>query len=199
MKLPRIHLLCLACLILSPAVTPVAAKVFGLSSAQQEIDEARLKLQTENLELDHADGQPSAAISPRGDLLIGDQAIDLTPRQRALLLEHRERVLAIANAGLDAAEQGVGLAGSAVGAVPWLIFGGEKAAKRFEQRIEAEAARIEAQALAICDRLPELLEGQQRLAAELPAFAPFASMTQDDIDDCAKDRREALARVEAMR
>jgi hypothetical protein len=39
----------------------------------------------------------------------------------------------------------------------------------------------------ICTQLPAMLATQQRLAASLPAFKPFANMTQEDIDDCRKD------------
>ena len=35
--------------------------------------------------------------------------------------------------------------------------------------------------------LPALLSSQQALAASLPAFKPYARMTQSDIDDCGKD------------
>ena len=34
-----------------------------------------------------------------------------------------------------------------------------------------------------------LLASQQALAANLPAFKPYATMTQEDIDDCGKDAK----------
>ena len=32
-----------------------------------------------------------------------------------------------------------------------------------------------------------MMATQQKLAASLPAFKPYATMTQEDIDDCADD------------
>jgi hypothetical protein len=36
----------------------------------------------------------------------------------------------------------------------------------------------------ICDRLPGLYKAQQDLAAALPAFQPYASMDEGDVEDC---------------
>ena len=45
-------------------------------------------------------------------------------------------------------------------------------------------------ALALCKQLPSMLTTQQQLAASLPEFKPYATMTQHDIDDCGKDLKE---------
>ena len=68
-----------------------------------------------------------------------------------------------------------------------VIFGGDEAEKDFEARMEAEGKKIEAEALKLCHRLPALLASQQTLSASIPAFKPYATMTQSDIDDCGKD------------
>ena len=70
-----------------------------------------------------------------------------------------------------------------------MIFGGEQGQKDFETRKEAEGKKIEAEAMKLCKQLPPLLASQQALAASLPAFKPYATMTQDDIDDCGKDTK----------
>lgn len=63
---------------------------------------------------------------------------------------------------------------------------------QIEQRVEAETGKIEAAALRLCDRLPILLAPSQRtLAAALPAFAPYATMTQKDIDECRVEHAPA--------
>jgi hypothetical protein len=54
------------------------------------------------------------------------------------------------------------------------------------QHIDAEGKRLEADAKQICAQLPAMLDTQQRLAASLPAFKPYATMDQSDIDDCMK-------------
>jgi hypothetical protein len=35
--------------------------------------------------------------------------------------------------------------------------------------------------------MPAMLASQQALAASLPAFKPYATMDQSDVDDCGKD------------
>jgi hypothetical protein len=35
--------------------------------------------------------------------------------------------------------------------------------------------------------MPDLLASQQKLAAAMPEFRPYATMTQKDVDDCGKD------------
>ncbi len=53
--------------------------------------------------------------------------------------------------------------------------------------MEARGEAIEAEAMKLCARLPPLLASQQALASALPAFQPYATMDQQDIDDCGKD------------
>ena len=45
----------------------------------------------------------------------------------------------------------------------------------------------------LCTRLPPLLATQNQLAASLPEFKPYASMTQTDIDDCGKEGERGVA------
>lgn len=58
--------------------------------------------------------------------------------------------------------------------------------EQIEERIKQEAQAIETDAMKICDHLPGLLAAQTALAAEVQAFGPYASLTQDDVDDCGK-------------
>jgi hypothetical protein len=57
------------------------------------------------------------------------------------------------------------------------------------KRIEAEGEKLKADAHRICAQLPGMLQTQQQLAASLPAFKPYATMTQENVDDCMKDDR----------
>jgi hypothetical protein len=134
-------------------------------------------------------GLPKAEISPQGELLVEGKAVETTAEQRRQLLTYRNQVLGIADAGIAIGSQGADLAGKALGGVFGVIFGGEQAEKEFEARMEAEGRKIEAEALKLCRQLPPLLASQQALAASLPAFKPYATMTQEDIDDCGKDAK----------
>ena len=103
-------------------------------------------------------------------------------------MTYRSQVIGIAEAGMAIGAQGAGLAGDALGGVVGAIFGGEEGGgKALEQRMEAQGKKLEAEAMKLCAFLPAMLSSQQALAASLPAFKPYANMTQADIDDCGKD------------
>lgn len=132
---------------------------------------------------------PQAEITPRGDLLIEGQTVAITPAQRQRLLDYRERVLAIADAGIDVGARGAGIAGTAVLGIPALIFGGDQGREAYEAQMQAEGERIQAATRRLCAQMPPLYASQQRLAASLPAFRPYATMAQIDADKCIKDTR----------
>jgi hypothetical protein len=73
----------------------------------------------------------------------------------------------------------------ATGAALTAMFSGESE-QQVRQQVEAQTSGIRQAALKICDRLPPLMAEQQKLAADVPAFKPYATMTQKDIDDCRK-------------
>lgn len=177
--------------------------------AAKALAKAGEKLQTENIGLtddfsitvngrSYGGGQsavrlPRAELSPDGDLLIEGELVPTTPEQRAMLLAHRHQLEGIALAGLAIGAQGADVAGTALTGIGEALFGGDEGRRAYEARIEAEAARIGDEAQKLCGLLPALYESQQSLAATLPAFAPYATMTPDDISDCGKDIDEATA------
>ena len=165
------------------------------------IEQARKELATQNISI--SDGMniningrqwntgdpslPKAEITPKGDLLIEGKAVAITAAQRAELLAYRGQIIGIAEAGMTIGAQGANIAGHAVSGAIGAIFGGKDGEKEFEKKMETEAAKIEAEAMKLCTRLPALMAGQQALAASLPEFKPYARMTQADIEDCGKD------------
>ena len=172
----------------------------------KEIRKAREKLATENISLksgvrfngkgsvdidtnDSNDDRPEAEITPKGDLLIEGKAVAINNGQRALLLGHRAQIIGIAETGMDIGVQGADLAAKAMGEAFKGILSG-KSEQEIEKSVEAEAAGIKQSAAKLCARLPGLLDSQQQLAATLPEFKPYATMTQEDIDDCMKDTKD---------
>ncbi len=170
--------------------------------AAAAITEAQRELETENIRVGEnsgftingrtfgtskPDGLPRAEISPQGDFLIQGEAVPVTGAQRELLLEHRRQLVGLARAGMAIGIQGADVAGVALTGIGNALFGGEEGRKAYEQRIKAEAARIEDEAMKLCALLPGLYDSQQALAAALPEFAPYATMTREDIDECGKD------------
>ena len=137
------------------------------------------------------DGLPDAEITPQGDLLVEGKPVAINASQRAQLIEYRGHIIAIAEAGMDIGAKGADLATKAVGEAIGAIFSGDK--DGVEKRMEAEGQKIKASAMKLCEQLPPMLASQQSLAASLPAFRPYATMTQDDIDECGKDDEPNVA------
>nr|WP_298130919.1 hypothetical protein [uncultured Pseudoxanthomonas sp.] len=135
----------------------------------------------QNLKLD-ATGHPRAEVSAKGDFIIDGKPVPVSDTQRALLVAYHRELGGIADAGIATGKEGVKLAGKAVGAAVKGIFSGNP--DHIEQEMEAEAKKVEAEAMKICDRLPGLYKAQQDLAAALPAFQPYAGMEQDDVEEC---------------
>ena len=167
------------------------------------MDKARVEMQTKNIEISNVaikfkdsvrqtPVQPKAEITPQGDLLIEGKAVDITPAQRALLLQYRGEIIGVASAGMEIGKQGVGMAGKAVTTAIASIFNGKN--DQAEQDMKAQGDQIEAAAMKLCDQMQPMLKTQQELAASLPAFEPYATMEQSDIDDCRKhDKGDGVA------
>ncbi|HDS0950206.1 TPA: hypothetical protein QDZ34_001790 [Stenotrophomonas maltophilia] len=147
-------------------------------------DKARQEIAKGNIKIS-ADNQPQAEITPDGRLLIGGKEVETTAAQRSQLLDYRGHVAGIAQDGMDIGVAGAKLGASAAGEALKGVFSGDT--DGIEKRINAEAAKIEAQAKQLCNRLPAMLASQQALARDLPAFKPYATMDQSDVDDCGKD------------
>jgi hypothetical protein len=130
------------------------------------------------------DGNSKAAITPTGDLLLEGKPVNITPAQRALLLQYRQQIISVAEAGMAIGTKGADLAGEALSQTfSGLIHGNADEAGK---RIEAEGKKLEAEANQLCTQLPGLMQTQQQLASSLPDFKPYATMTQKDVEDCGK-------------
>lgn len=177
-------------------------KGFIARQVDRALDEARKELATKNIDINGINinvngkhvrtggsGLPKAEITPAGDLLIDGKAIAIDDAQRQQLLAYRGQIIGIAEAGMAIGSQGAAIAGKAVSGALGAIFSSERGRKDFEQRMEAEGKKIEAEAMKLCKLMPSLLASQQALAGSLPAFKPYATMTQEDINDCGKDAK----------
>lgn len=165
------------------APAPAEARSAIASAAGKVMEDVRDKLETRNFSLSADEGLPKAEITPEGELLVDGKPVAVTREQRALLLEYRKGIVAVATAGADIGMQGADFGMQAAGMALRGVFSG-KDEKALEAQIEAEAKKFEQQAMRICDLMPPLLDAQQKLAAQLPAFEPYATMDQSDVDDC---------------
>ena len=183
------------------AGAPAPSTAIGRAAAQA-IDKAARKLQSENIRLgehdwpgkaaDAGDASPApqlprAELTPDGQLLVDGQPVPANAEQQALLREHRRHLEDVALAGMAIGVQGADIAGTALTGIGEALFGGDEGRRAYEARVEAEASRIKDEASRLCALLPALYDSQQALAAALPAFAPYATMTPQDVEDCASD------------
>jgi len=171
---------------------------------RQELAAARAELETDNLELGNslrfgksgktaASDLPKAEITPQGDFLIDGKAVAIDAGQRKELLAYRSGVIAIGHAGIDIGEHAAqaaidavdrGLIGLIVGAMTGSLE------RKLEKTIKET---VEPGVLQICRSLPAVLASQQRLAASLPEFKPYATLEADDVRDCEKEVRREFA------
>lgn len=166
------------------------------------LDRAETKLRTQNITISGNDGiivlsdtdsgddraprLPKAQITPEGDLLISDKPVAVTPAQREMLLDYRQQLIEIGARGIAIGKQGAALGMNAASEAIAGAFSG-KPEREIRQHVEAKVSGIREAAAKLCDRMPALMASQQKLAAALPAFKPYAELTPVKINECRKD------------
>ncbi|UWX04563.1 hypothetical protein H1235_07295 [Pseudoxanthomonas sp. NC8] len=174
---------------------------------REELAAARIELETSNLEVgdglhfgksgnsrakDHA-ALPKAEITPRGDFLVDSKAVPTSPQQRRELLAYRGQVIEIAKAGIDIGERSALMALDMVdrGLFSLMVSAMTGGLERRMEKTVKDA--MEPGVARICQRLPALHASQQRLAASLPQFRPYATPEADDVADCEDEIRREFA------
>ena len=215
----RIHTLAVALLACAPLFSVQATeKDVGISTEiRQELAQARKEvrvdlakakreLDTENLRVDNSlqfgsdkakrakKDLPQAEITPRGDFLIEGKTQAIDAGQRRQLLAYRGQVIGIAKTGIDIGQRSAEAALDAIGNGSWvgLMFGAMTGS--LERRVETLVEQqVKPGVLSICRQLPAVRNSQQRLAASLPQFRPYATLEADDVAGCEKDVRNEFA------
>ena len=162
----------------------------GINQAKQElltkdIDVSSVHINNSGMH-DNGDRKlPKAVITPQGNLVIAGNPVAATTEQHALLVDYRQQIIDIAQAAMDNGPNGADLGVTAAKQAILGAFTG-KSNKEIEADIKPQTDQIAAAAKRLCNRLPDMLVSQQKLAAAMPAFKPYATMTQKDVDDCGK-------------
>lgn len=138
-----------------------------------------------------ANGQPDAKISADGGLTIGGETIAVNPAQRVLLQSYLKEMNGMTADGIAIGKQGAALAGTAVSEAIKGAINGD--GEQIDARIEAEAEKIEQQAMQLCRRLVTIKASQDALADQLPAFKPYATIDTADVDDCGSKQKVSYA------
>ena len=171
----------------------IAAEIHkGIEQAKQELATKDIDINNVHVGHGHRDNSnehsdlPKAVITPQGDLVIAGKTVPATPEQHTMLVNYRQQIIGIAEAGMEIGEHGANLGTQAAKEAIWGALTG-KSDKEIEERIKPQTEQIKAAAAKLCLRLPDMLSSQQKLAAAMPEFRPYATMTQKDVDDCGKD------------
>jgi len=134
-----------------------------------------------------ANGQPDAKISADGELTIGGKTVAVNADQRVLLQSYLKEMNAMTLDGIAIGKQGAALAGTAVSEAIKGAINGD--GEQIDAKIEAEAEKIEQQAMRLCQRLVTIKASQDALASQLPAFKPYATIDAADVDDCGSKQK----------
>lgn len=156
-------------------------------TADSDLDTASRQIATGNMTLTADDASvPKAAITPQGDFLVAAKPVALSARQREEVLAYRAQYIDIAQQGIAIGHQGVDVGRRAM--VPIIfasLFGASD--KTIDASMDKRLAGVRTATAQLCERMPALMSAQRQLAADLPAFEPYATLTQKKIDDCRDD------------
>ncbi len=124
----------------------------------------------------------TAWIDAAGALTIDGKPVELNEQQRALTTRYHATATGIRSDGVAVGKAGAAVAGKAVSSVIQGLSSGNP--DGIGPKIEAEARNVEAKAMLLCRRVSELQATQDALAASLPAFAPYATISNATAADC---------------
>jgi hypothetical protein len=181
---PVLPLCCIVTVLLAGCMPDVRKEVDG------DIAQARWELVHEPLELS-ADGQPTAHLHPSGDLDIGGRKLPLDGTQREALLDYRQQVIRLGEAGLAIGSEGGALAARSMRKMLFAVLTGTTA--RAERQIDADAAaRIEAKGHALCPELDAVRQAHDRATRLVSELRPYGDISQKDLEDCRQSTVHAV-------
>ncbi|CAE6747110.1 Hypothetical Protein LMG19146_01761 [Xanthomonas arboricola pv. fragariae] len=132
----------------------------------------------------HRDGLPAATIGVDGALSIAGKPVSLNDAQRQAMRAFYVQIQGVADKGIDIGTQGAAFGAHAAGEALKGVLSGNT--DQIGDKIEAQAETFKHTAMQICDQLAKLRNAQDAAAQLVPAFAPYSTLTQHDIDDCRK-------------
>lgn len=136
----------------------------------------------ENSVIVHSRQAPPAVLLRDGSLSIDGGTIVATASQQQLLADYYRKSVQLRDSGIAIGAAGGTMAGHAIGAVVRGLASGNP--EEIGPRVEAQVAKIEARVADLCSELEALRSTQNVIAAELPAFLPYATISADDVERC---------------
>jgi len=134
-------------------------------------------------------GNPDAVIDAAGELRIDNKAVSTAPAQQELLRKYYSEALDVRQHGIETGKAGAAVAGQALKSVASGLASGNT--DQIDKDVNAKARVVDAAAMKICDDLGNLKQTQDELAAQLPAFAPYAHNISDrNVTECKGHSRD---------
>ena len=170
---------------------PLLALLLTVVAAPASAANIHISLETpgENITIDDDDvvievDAEEARISRDGDLTIDGKRQRVSARDRDDLIRYNATMHWLEDRAVDIGLQGAGLAVVAIGEAVAAALTGEE--DGVERRVEVRAERLKDDVRELCAEMRRLEGVQDRLAARLRSFRPFAVMEMD-ADDCRVD------------
>jgi len=134
----------------------------------------------------HGNDGMLAHITPDGELIIKDKTIAVTSPEKQQLIQYVSAVKDIEIKGEQLGKDAAGFATSIVANVLSGLFTGEDEDK-IDKQANARAQTFKQKALPICKDVQDLKGIQDRLAASIVAFQPYAVIKDTDAHECEQD------------
>lgn len=129
------------------------------------------------------DKQPKASIDSSGNLTIDDKTVSVTPAQQALLMAYYMNVVDVHNTGINMAKAGGKVA------IQSLAHAGS--AGKSEDKAKDATQQLVDLSMNICKDTAGIKTVQDQLAAQLPAFKPYADIVSSaSVDSCVNEAKE---------
>ncbi|MGA9422387.1 MAG: hypothetical protein WBW61_08480 [Rhodanobacteraceae bacterium] len=130
----------------------------------------------------HATGVPDATVGAAGNLRVGDTGVAASESQRAQLSMYFVQAQALQHDGLAVGKAGAKTAMRAIGSVVSGLAHGDS--DRVAPAVDAEAEKIEASVDRLCTDLHALKATQDKLAATMASFKPYALIDSARMGNC---------------
>ncbi|WP_115512071.1 MULTISPECIES: DUF2884 family protein [Xanthomonas] len=130
-------------------------------------------------------GLPAASIGADGSLSIDGKPVTLNAAQQLAMRSYYMQIQGVAAKGIDIGTQGAAFGAHAAGEALKGVLSGN--VEKMGDKIQADGEAFKQNALRICDQLGKLRTAQDAAVQLVPAFAPYSTLTQHDVDDCRKE------------
>ena len=134
-----------------------------------------------------ADDRSEARVTPTGNLYVAGRPVAVNASQRAMLRKYNAGIHDIETRGLEIGKSALKLVGGMLDTLVDAALAGEDDAA-IEARARATTEPIKEQGRELCQVAQAEHDLQDQIAAQLPAFRPYAVIDSDH--DCHDDDRE---------